>query len=237
MQRAKNCIILISFLFCSIGCAGFEITPIVGERVITRNYSLGETNNVSTGNAIIRIASGYNVPLFSPKMTHKIADLNAKKKLKIEQFDPSQKWHARYQTSLGGLVIVNPEYSESLGVHIRKPVDKDWGVGKGWIDLNTLTPLPDQYWGNIFRGRLLFKRIFFRVELIYSGVSQNTIHLTYREFIDELARPAFFQSLVYDLDQSKQINFKGISLEIFEATNSVLTFKVVEEGELRWVPQ
>ncbi|MDQ9171172.1 hypothetical protein Q8A64_12230 [Oxalobacteraceae bacterium R-40] len=48
----------------------------------------------------------------------------------------------------------------------------------------------------------------FRRELVYSGVSQNTLSIVYREFKDDTARPAYFQDLKYDLSQGTVIAYQ-----------------------------
>lgn len=65
-------------------------------------------------------------------------------------------------------------------------------------------------------------------ELIYTGVSSNTVHISYREYSPEdLARTAFFQDLTYDAGQS-MINFREIGIQLIRATNERITFKVVK---------
>lgn len=68
----------------------------------------------------------------------------------------------------------------------------------------------------------------FSKELIYSGMSQNTITISYREFSDNAARPAFAQELKYDLSQSDPIGFRGARFQIVKATNSGLVYKVIK---------
>ncbi|MFS2017383.1 hypothetical protein ACEN88_12495 [Massilia sp. CT11-108] len=67
----------------------------------------------------------------------------------------------------------------------------------------------------------------FRRELVYSGVSQNTLTLMYREFKDNFARPAFTQELKYDLSQSRVIGYKGARFEVVDAGNTAITYKVL----------
>lgn len=73
-----------------------------------------------------------------------------------------------------------------------------------------------------------WSRDSFKRELVYSGVSQNTISILYREFKDDLARPAFSQELKYDLSQGKEIGYKGARFEVIKATNTGLTYKVLK---------
>ncbi|WP_348694699.1 hypothetical protein [Duganella fentianensis] len=67
----------------------------------------------------------------------------------------------------------------------------------------------------------------FRRELVYSGISQNTVTFVYREFKDALARPAFSQELKYDLTQGRIVGYKGARFEILEAGNTSVTYKVL----------
>jgi hypothetical protein len=67
----------------------------------------------------------------------------------------------------------------------------------------------------------------FRRELVYSGVSQNTVTLVYREFKDDFARPAFTQELKYDLSQDRVIGYKGARFEVVKAGNTEITYKVI----------
>jgi hypothetical protein len=70
----------------------------------------------------------------------------------------------------------------------------------------------------------------FRQELLYNGISKKTIRMTYREYKNDMARPAFFQDLTYDLDQSSTIRFRSFKIEVLEANNSFIRFVVIEEG-------
>lgn len=68
----------------------------------------------------------------------------------------------------------------------------------------------------------------YKRELVYSGVSQNTISILYREFKNEMARPAFSQELKYDLSQGNTIGYKGARFEIQKATNTEILYKVIK---------
>lgn len=64
-------------------------------------------------------------------------------------------------------------------------------------------------------------------ELIYTGVSKNVITIVYREFSNDLARPAFTQELRYDLAESDIIGYKGARFQVLKATNVGLQYKVL----------
>jgi hypothetical protein len=71
----------------------------------------------------------------------------------------------------------------------------------------------------------------FKRELVYSGVSNNVVSILYREYINDLARPAFSQDLKYDLAQGDVIGFKGARFQIIKATNLTITYKVLKPLE------
>ena len=67
-------------------------------------------------------------------------------------------------------------------------------------------------------------------ELLYGGINNVTLAITYREFtIDDMARPSFFQNLVYETS-AKQFRFKDFKIEIIEANNEKLVYRVVDDG-------
>ncbi len=68
----------------------------------------------------------------------------------------------------------------------------------------------------------------FRRELIYSGVSKGTVTIQYREFFNDMARPAFSQELRYDLSDGTEIGFKGSRFQIVKASNVGVVFKVIK---------
>lgn len=64
-------------------------------------------------------------------------------------------------------------------------------------------------------------------EFIYNGKVNNSFKFTYREFINDYARPAFTQDLQYDFNDGSIIGFKGLRIEIILATNSTIKYKVL----------
>lgn len=66
-------------------------------------------------------------------------------------------------------------------------------------------------------------------ELIYTGISKNVISIVYREYSNDLARPAFSQELKYDLGEGFVIGYKGARFEVIKATNTGITYKVLKQ--------
>ncbi|MEM7506443.1 MAG: hypothetical protein AAF415_06835 [Pseudomonadota bacterium] len=67
----------------------------------------------------------------------------------------------------------------------------------------------------------------FQQTLIYNGTLGSKINIAYREFSGNRARPAFNNEVEYDLSQSQEIAYKGARLEIIEANNSGITYRVL----------
>lgn len=68
----------------------------------------------------------------------------------------------------------------------------------------------------------------FQQILIYSGKVGDKINVGYREFSGNLARPAFSNEVEYDLSESKLIGYKGARIEVIEATNQSIKYKVIQ---------
>lgn len=67
----------------------------------------------------------------------------------------------------------------------------------------------------------------FQQTLIYSGRVGEKINIGYREFSNNTARPAFNNDVEYDLSTSKTIGYKGALIEVIEADNSSITYKLL----------
>lgn len=74
-----------------------------------------------------------------------------------------------------------------------------------------------------------YSRDFVRKELLYAGKSGSTIEVNYREFRGGLAAPAFFQTLKYDLGESKIVRFQRFKIEILHADNQTITYKILSD--------
>lgn len=74
-----------------------------------------------------------------------------------------------------------------------------------------------------------YSQDFVRKELLYSGKSGNTIEVSYREFRGGYAAPAFFQNLKYDLSESRLIRFQKFSVEILQADNQMIKYKILSD--------
>lgn len=67
-------------------------------------------------------------------------------------------------------------------------------------------------------------------ELLYDGVSKGTLRLSYREFVNDMARPSFTQQSTYDMAPGKKtvITFKGAKIEVVSADNNEIKYNVLQ---------
>lgn len=67
----------------------------------------------------------------------------------------------------------------------------------------------------------------FRRELIYTGTSGGAVNLEYREYSDNLARPAFTQAVSYEIGDDPVIGFRGARVEVLTASNTSIRYRVL----------
>lgn len=68
----------------------------------------------------------------------------------------------------------------------------------------------------------------FQQTIIYTGLVDNIINFSYREFSNFQARPAYTIDVQYDLTKSNIIMFKEAVIEIIEATSNTITYTVLK---------
>ena len=68
----------------------------------------------------------------------------------------------------------------------------------------------------------------FQQSLMYNGKIGSKINIAYREFSNDSARPAFNNSVEYDMSESTTIAYKGAVLKVIEYTNTKIRYEVVK---------
>lgn len=108
-------------------------------------------------------------------------------------------------------------------------VDQSGRVAKVGASMGPLTLNLQDHPGRLSKIddiRIVSSLPFAKYELVYSGLSGDTIRVAYREYSrEDLARTAFFQDLTYTAD-NPVIGFRDIEIEVLEATNSGIRFMV-----------
>lgn len=68
----------------------------------------------------------------------------------------------------------------------------------------------------------------FQQVIEYNGKSGDTLKFTYREFSNNLARGSFTTDFTMDLKEGNQFGYKGALIEVIDATNSQIKYKVLK---------
>ncbi len=134
------------------------------------------------------------------------------------------KWECKWESENGDLLCYNPVYTYPYSAIIYLVVNKSWALSGYWSG-GSVTKF-DNPRNDLIEKLDVPQKDSFRQELIYNGRSKDTIKVSYREFKDDFARPAFQQDLSYDLSDSKEIGFRGAIIEVLEATNTYIKFIV-----------
>jgi len=126
---------------------------------------------------------------------------------------------------------------------IRAKLDKDWKVCL--TDKNntgSFTHIGNYMYGNYYKlnqpskykitpSDPIFNNESFKYVALYQGKIGNKIRISFREFINNMARPAFTQDIEYELEKDgiTIIGFKGLRIEIIKVTNMNITYKVIKD--------
>lgn len=68
----------------------------------------------------------------------------------------------------------------------------------------------------------------FQRQIVYEGRVGKELHLSYREFSGDFARPAFTQELTFDLSDSKIVGVKGARIEVLNTSNVDIQYRVLQ---------
>jgi hypothetical protein len=136
---------------------------------------------------------------------------------------------SKYMWQAGGTLL--PEK------YLMLTVDKDTKQVFGEVQILSnrfpAQPIKHLFYEHVADPKNVFKMDRFyapgskKKELIYNGKSKTNVKFLYREFVDALQEPKMQQDVQYDLLESNTINFQGFTVEVIEATNSLIKFKVV----------
>jgi hypothetical protein len=71
----------------------------------------------------------------------------------------------------------------------------------------------------------------FKYDVLYQGRVNNRISISYREFANNIARPAFTQNIEYEVIENADtiIGFKGLRIKILKTTNYDITYQVLKD--------
>lgn len=128
----------------------------------------------------------------------------------------------------GALVyhMVNGKFCHESGNRCYEDKDQDGKFDNAGRDRQTSKIVDVPY--ELDEVRLDASSEGFRAELVYQGAGGGVLRIGYREFVDDMARPAFSQELTYDLNPSgpTEIAFQGLRIEVVKAGNLKMEYRV-----------
>jgi hypothetical protein len=73
----------------------------------------------------------------------------------------------------------------------------------------------------------------FRQALIFAGLDGKTLRLSYREFTDDMARPAFTQDLTFTMSGKypETISFRDSAITVLGIDNSGMRYRIEPTGK------
>lgn len=226
--------ILVVIVMISLTGCGQHMKPIFPERINpVTNFNNGAIQTQFTGGTIYSQIDARVTPGFYAEDD---ISLPSSAFVNMSKIIKGTKLSAEYEYDNGSL-FCRPEYpilnnAALYASNVCLVVEKS-GTVRGFVYCH-IPHYPtdhDEFKDVHLKNIQIFSKGSVQKELIYNGKSGSTIKLMYREYVDDLARPSFFQDLSYDLSESKMISYKNVTIEIVEATNTVIRFKILK-GDL-----
>lgn len=229
-------LLFVVVLFIVSGCASvteIERGPTRTEHVYEKNYDIGIEKSAYIGEEIIKVKDYYI--LKSP-----VQAMRAKNDFKISAaLSPAYYGASGTTYPIVGKIkqgsdtinlIQVPYFGLRVGVTQKRNFA---GVSVGELNQKLVgvsyDPLDTEF-ELVNEEKVDHKSTFVNYEIIFTGLSGQSINLLYREYTSEnMARPAFYQNLTYPLD-SNYIRFKRLKINVLQIDNEKMKYKVVQDG-------
>jgi hypothetical protein len=230
-------LIIVSWIVtCFLGCTQY-VRPTSSEylgteRVFDKNYEIGQKLSAYVGQPIIKVKA-YKVDRYKSNYMRASDDFIISGGIVTITGNKNTDYSVIGETTIGKETYAVVK-RRNIGVLIKSDGsvhNKVLNIGSKVIMLYTFSVSPHDLKFYTSKGE---KRIvdadYINYELIYGGTDGKSLTITYREYTKkDLARPAFYQNLVYQLGQSK-IRFKDNVVEVHEATNEKIVYTVISDG-------
>jgi hypothetical protein len=211
-----------------------SFTPMYHSPSISDYPAIGEVKTVEVGESLVGKDKQTSIPAIDIEQAIVLPAENLGKKFTITMLPGRYIESGKdgvgkfYQAKEGKALVDNAPLAYKSGIYVKDDNPKDTEF---YANSNQSKPI------SYPRGDIPFTRsvhqtrdeLSFKKELVYTGISQNVVSILYREFNNDMARPAFSQDLKYDLSESKVVGYRGARFEIIKATNQGLTYKTLKQ--------
>jgi hypothetical protein len=202
------------FLVTVVLLAGCKTRPIAPSFSLQTFPDVGVTATVGIGEQMLTQGDAMTVDAIILPETVKIGEITVepgKYPLVVETGELKQFQHVS--------IIKGGRQRKNGKLYVFK---SDGGAGSVCLGRNLCTP------ASYTMGKATtYSRSHNQQTLIYSGKIGNRVTLGYREFANEIARPAFSNDVGYDLSESTTLGYKGARVQVISATNTEITYKIL----------
>ena len=211
----KKILLSISLGLLIAGCVSGQKIKIEEGTVAAKSVYLPKLNEVSTvslGDRMMHESFGWNVDCITPKVTKRFSGFN----------DELQAYQKLCGNSIGtnSFKSVNDEVYHVVEVSKQDGTSDFCALGFPTFCIN--------YINNELIRSIELKSAMNSLQqsIEYMGRDGNSVKFVYSEFMDGMARSAFTREFVVDLTKGNTLNFKGGEVEIINATNTTIEYKV-----------
>ena len=212
--------ILLIFTLVSILSCGVHTIPSNPEIFTVNIPAINTTNKTEIGITLVTKESGYKYEAIKILKTLNVrAGTGVRGEIKegdVYIQDLSTKQYNLYSNSNSPFGIAIPTFGGKATVSFNN------GSGINFINIKDEIQFEKTF-------APVTKKEYFKQEFIYNGRVGTALKFIYREYADDLARPAFTQDLQYDLNESKTIGFRGLRIDVISATNTIIEYKLLNQ--------
>lgn len=215
-----------------------------------KNYTLGVEKTVNVGDPVAIRRKFYYKEVQRSDRAKASNDFEAQVKLALGA-PLTYHGQAGEELQVFGTTTINKKVYRIIGLGLTSAsvpagmlvsVETDQPTGKGvarnlatgsWQQTGVSFTIdrPDTKFPTVKRVEVVKDKPYENWEIIFTGRAGENITLVYREFTpDDLAKPAFYQNLTYNLEKEKTFQFRKLRVEVVRATNEAITFKVVSDS-------
>jgi len=227
-MKNQNYHILIVVMFALVGCATLVAPKL--NTINTPNVKTEQTAEV--GNAIIKHALTYTKP--GIYIDEDVTIENKQKKFTLNagsliarSTEKNKKQTYIIPTGRITLFDKQSQTTESLGEYILV-LDDNKAKIISFQGRSKKIPSPAQLPNLTRLENIAVGPTQFEQQLVYTGKTGNVIYLKYREYKNNMARDAFTQDVQFDISSEKLIGFKGARIEVLNASNTQIEYRVLK---------
>jgi len=228
-----NRLVFLIFSMILISCGGIKRNIVKPETYTTITPKLNEITNADIGNTLIYRENGHKydaieITKASNFTLNGVDKVIEEGEIFINQFNTNgYSFYGNSSDLEFGIAI--PRSGKNPLIYTNSDGDGIYTTGINYDGLNLIRPNElIEYFQTEVKDK---KSDYFKQELIYNGRVGVALKFIYREFLNDYARPAFTQDSQYDLSESKIIGFRGMRIEIINATNTEIEYKVLNYFE------